>query len=113
MAYVNLSHMPDPKTEYTVDFRKLNGGLNLKELDYRLDNNESPAMKNLIWIDGVLNSRDGQVWTIDDKSIGAGYAMYERKFNGCLFAHIDDGIYCCDPASRTRRGQSFIPTCPL
>lgn len=113
MAYVKLSHMPDPKTEYTVDFSKLNGGLNLKELDYRLDNNESPAMKNLIWIDGVLNSRDGQVWTIEDKSIGVGYAMYERKFNGRLFAHIDDGIYCCDPSVKSPSWTKLYSNVPL
>ena len=49
MAYVNMSHMPNPKTEYTVNFSALDGGLNLSELEYRLNNDESPAMRNLLW----------------------------------------------------------------
>jgi hypothetical protein len=98
MAYVNLSHLPDPKVEYSVAFESLNGGLNLMELDYRISNKESPAMKNLFWVEGVLNSRDGQVWAIEDKSTGVGYTMYERKFNDRLFSHIGSGIYYCNPS---------------
>ena len=57
---VSLSSMPDfPKT-YNVDFPRLDGGLNLWELDYRIKNNQSPEMKNMWWQDGVLQCRDGQ-----------------------------------------------------
>ncbi|NCC85092.1 MAG: hypothetical protein EOM03_13330, partial [Clostridia bacterium] len=60
--YVSLSSLPDPKKEYSVVFEMLNGGLNTQELDYRLGNNESPEMENVCWLDGTLNSRDGQEW---------------------------------------------------
>ena len=79
MAYVNLAHMPSPKQEYVVNFGNLNGGLNLSELEYRLKNTESPDMKNLLWREGVLCSRDGQEWVVDDTSIGTGITMYERR----------------------------------
>ena len=96
MAYVNLSLMPDAKTEYTVNFSSLGGGLNIRDLDYRLKNDESPEMMNLMWRNGVLNGRDGQVW-VSDTEIGTAHTMYERLFHGNLFAHIDDKLYQMNP----------------
>lgn len=96
MAYVNLAHMPDAKADYAVNFSSLNGGLNIRDLDYRLKNDESPEMMNLMWRDGVLNGRDGQVW-VSDTEIGTAHTMYERLFHGQLFAHIDSKLYRMNP----------------
>ena len=96
MAYVNLAHMPDAKADYAVNFSSLNGGLNIRDLDYRLKNDESPEMMNLMWRDGVLNGRDGQVW-VSDTEIGTAHTMYERLFHGQLFAHIDGKLYRMNP----------------
>ena len=101
MAYVNLAHMPDPRTEYTVNFFELNGGLNINDLEVRLTNKESPAMQNMIWRDGVLCSRDGQDWVSEDDSLGVGYATYTRLFNGRLFAHIGTKIYSLDTSAES------------
>lgn len=98
-SYVNLSHMPDPKTEYAVNFTLLNGGLNLSELEHRLTNAESPAMKNLLWREGVLCSRDGQIWATEEDDLGVGYTMYERLFHGYLVAHIGTKLYCVKPVA--------------
>ena len=98
MAYVNLAHMPNPKTEYAINFQALNGGLNLRDLELRLSNHESPEMRNLMWKDGVLCSRDGQEWVTDIATLGVGYTMYERLFHGRLFAHIGSGIYALNPS---------------
>lgn len=131
MAYVNLSKMPDPRQEYTVNFGNLNGGLNLSELEYRLKNTESPYMKNLMWREGVLCSRDGQALVTGnpfpdqtfDHDIGK--AMYDRLFHGRIIAHIENGLYAWDttaespswvtlialsgtPASVTKPGAFFI-----
>ena len=51
---------PAAKREYVVDYARLDGGLNLWDLDYRMGRNESPEMENLWWCDGVLCCRDGQ-----------------------------------------------------
>lgn len=99
MAYLNMAHMPDPKTEYTVNFTELNGGLNLSELDFRLKNTESPAMRNLLWRDGVLCSRDGQGWLVNDESKGVGHCLYPRLFFGRLLAHIGNALYSVNPDS--------------
>ena len=62
MPKINMQYMPAPNREYSMAFGNLAGGLNIWELDYRLRANESPDMRNLIWKDGCLNSRAGQVW---------------------------------------------------
>ena len=93
MAYVNLAHMPNAKTEYVENFVNLNGGLNIRELEYRLKNDESPAMKNLMWREGVLCCRDGQEWVTDAEELGAGKNMFDQPFNGYLVAHIGDKLY--------------------
>ena len=103
MAYVNLSSMPSPKREYVVSFERLDGGLNLQELDYRIGNNETPEIKNLMWKDGVLGCRSGQVWVNDDSTEGdTFYAAYERLWNGKMIIHSGVKIYIVDPVENTR-----------
>lgn len=95
--YVSLSALPDAKPEYAITFESLNGGLNLWELDYRLDANESPEMQNLMWRDGALNCRDGQVWLDSSRGRGVGLTLYSQLFHGHGFAHIGDKLYYFDP----------------
>ena len=52
--------LPAPPAEKTAVYRGLAGGLNLRELDYRMDPDQSPEMENLWWRDGLLGCRDGQ-----------------------------------------------------
>lgn len=89
---VNLSSYPSLSKLYSVNFPKLSGGLNLKELDYRLGPDESPEMKNLWWQDGVLQCRDGQVYVSPDE-LGTGYACTQQPYYDTMFFHIDDSIY--------------------
>ena len=86
-----------PKT-YTVEFPRLDGGLNLWELDYRMDDNQSPEMQNLIWKDGALGCRDGQTWLSDDDELGVGYAC-SNEFSSKLYFHIGSKIYSCVPTA--------------
>lgn len=85
-----------PKSDSVIDFPVLSGGLNIYDLDYRLDNDESPDIKNLHWKDGALGCRQGQSWLVENAP-GKGYACYELLFWGYAFLHIGDKIYCCDP----------------
>lgn len=89
---VSLSSLPSQARTYAVDFPKLTGGLNLWELDYRMDANQSPDMKNLWWQDGVLQCRDGQTYIVDDTSVGTGYTCYNAMFWGNAFYHIGGKI---------------------
>lgn len=95
MAQVKLSSMPDPPREYVVNFPRLDGGLNTWELDYRLDANESPEMKNLWWRNGALCSRDGQVF-LSDEELGTAYSCYEDVYNGDVYFHIGSKLYTAD-----------------
>lgn len=91
---VSLSKLPDPAKEYSLALPRLDGGLNLYELDYRMDADESPEMKNLLWLDGALGSRDGQVWASPDGSLGEGFACHDSLFWDYAIFHIGDGLYC-------------------
>lgn len=92
MARVNLSSMPSPLREYTVDFPRLDGGLNTWEISYRLNANESPEMMNLWWKNGALCSRDGQIY-ISEGVIGDAHTVYETLFYDHAFFHIGDKLY--------------------
>lgn len=120
MPKLSMKYMPSPKTEHVFDYGNLAGGLNIFELDYRLKRNESPDMKNLVWKDGCLNSRNGQVW-IDSTERGDGHASYEFLFHDLLVYHAGTAIYKIDPtdeedspiaiysnANMTKRGTFFL-----
>ena len=96
--YTSLRDSPAPKKEYVLDYSNLCGGINLWDPDYRLKPNESPEMKNLLWRNGMLCSRKGQVY-LNSTMLGLGIAAYLRFWHGNIFAHISDGIYCFDPVN--------------
>ena len=102
--YLSTSSLPSSKTEYSVDYDKLDGGLNLWDLDYRMERNESPRMENLWWRDGVLCCRDGQNACdgVDEDGKkagpGTGYAASNGRFHGMEFFHIGACIYYGDPS---------------
>lgn len=90
---VSLSSLPSPPREYVIHFPRLDGGLNIWELDDRLDANESPEMVNLWWKDGALCCRDGQGRLTEGEAPGTGWSAYERAFWNHGFFHIGDGLY--------------------
>ena len=83
------------KKEYVMTFDALTGGLNIRDPDYNLPSSESPEMKNLIWRDGALNSRDGQKLCSSVEG-EAGFAMHKRLWGGYLIAHIGEKLYALD-----------------
>ena len=98
---VNLSKMPDQQKTYALEIADVSGGLNIWELDYRIDANQSPNLKNLWWQDGVLQSRDGQTYLFgpqdgDDEweDLGVGKTCYGSLFWGYAIFHIGDNLYC-------------------
>lgn len=125
---ISLSSMPDQHATKMVDFPRLDGGLNLWELDYRLDRNQSPEMKNLWWQDGVLQCRDGQsylygptqaqmttplpegitAWT----DLGTGYTCTSDLFWGHAFFHIGTQLYYMDPSAETPTMTELVDGVP-
>lgn len=91
---MRTAKIPVPKAnkEYVVTFDSLAGGLNIRDLDVKLPNSETPEMKNLIWKDGALNSRDGQIW-IDSTQNGQGFSLHKRIWQSCLIFHAGTNIY--------------------
>lgn len=100
-----------------VDFPRLDGGLNLWEMDYRLNRNQSPEMKNLWWQDGVLQCRDGQNYLYGPSQeqlmtplpdgvepwvdLGVGYTCTSGLFWDHVFFHIGTKLYYMDPSEET------------
>lgn len=110
--YVSLSKLPDHKTEYVQNFNTLAGGLNTWELDYRLSPNESPELENVMWREGSLNCRDGQVW-LDSTEYGKGICTYDRFFKGCIIAHIGTKLYSFDTSASNIAGVELYNELPL
>ena len=100
MARIKLSSMPSPAKEYVVNFPRLDGGLNTWELDYRLKDNESPEMVNLLWKDGALCSRDGQAY-LTTETLGKTRSAYDGEFYGSMFFHNGNKLYRYDQGSDT------------
>lgn len=93
--YIDLDKYPSASKTYTLNFPELSGGLNLRELEYRMPANQSPDMCNLWWQDGLLQCRDGQVY-LDSDGPGVGYTCYGSLFFGYAFFHIGEKLYCVD-----------------
>jgi len=85
--------VPDPPKLQVMEFPRLDGGLNIWELSYRIAANQSPDMENLYWIDGALGSRKGQEYLYETALDGAYYASYEKLFQGVAIVHSGTKIY--------------------
>lgn len=109
---VSLSSLPSPHPTKVLDLTRLDGGLNLWELDYRLGVNESPDMKNLWWQDGVLQCRDGQEYLIPPMGLGKGFTVFDRLFWGYAFTHIGSSIFYFDPAVLNPVPQKLVDGIP-
>lgn len=97
--------VPGKHATKVVDFPRLDGGLNLWELDYRLPGNQSPEMKNLWWQDGVLQCRDGQTYLYQPETTGKGYTCFHELFWDNAFFHINDKLYRMDMVSVVADGE--------
>ena len=111
---ISLSSVPNQHATKMVDFPRLDGGLNLWEMDYRLNRNQSPEMKNLWWQDGVLQCRDGQSYLYGPSQeqlmtplpegvepwvdLGVGYTCTSDLFWDHAFFHIGTKLYYMNPS---------------
>lgn len=95
---IGSSQFPDPPKEKVVSYKRLSGGLNLRQLEYRLEADQSPEMKNLWWRDGLLSCRDGQEF-VSPEPLGTGLCCYEGLFWGYALFHAGDSLYGARPGS--------------
>ena len=91
--YVQQDSLPEARREYSVELSCLTGGLNTYDPRDRLRPDESPEMKNLLWLNGALSCRDGQVWRVQ-RAHGRGWACGGTLFHGRAFFHIGTKLYC-------------------
>lgn len=93
---VSLSSLPAYSQTRVVDFPRLDGGLNIRELSWKLPASQSPNMKNLWWHDGLLQCRDGQRLLCESPG-GTGWAAAEGCFHGFAVLHIGARLYALRP----------------
>lgn len=113
MSNWQASSWPSKNPTQAVDFPRLDGGLNVEELDYRLDKNESPNMKNMWWQDGILQSRDGQAILVNAENAGTPHCCCAEPFWDWEFVHIGPAIYRVKPWDTTHNdgGAGLIYVC--
>ena len=125
---ISLSSVPNQHATKMVDFPRLDGGLNLWEMDYRLNRNQSPEMKNLWWQDGVLQCRDGQSYLYGPSQeqlmtplpegvepwvdLGVGYTCTSDLFWDHAFFHIGTKLYYMDPSAETPAMTELVDGVP-
>ena len=100
MITPELRNPPDPPKTKVLDLPRLDGGLNLWELDYRISADQSPRMCNLYWKDGALGARRGQA-DLYEVSLGTVHASHSREFWGCGIFHAGTSLYKMDMATGT------------
>lgn len=109
---VDLGSYPSMRKTHSVEFRNLAGGLNISELDYRLDPNESPEMRNMWWEEGVLQCRPGQVLVSNllvDPSMSV-RGCFGELFHGCAFIHDGGGIRVVDMTENVGQHDYLVTT---
>jgi len=95
------TNYPSP-TIRTLNVDTLNGGLNLWELDYRLDINQSPDCLNMYWKDGALSSRSGQKYIFQntqETDYGDFVDCYEKYWNDNIIVHKNQTLYSVNPTT--------------
>lgn len=114
-SLLNAGNYSSPK-EHVLDMTTLDGGLNLWELDYKLDPNQSPDTLNMYWKDGSLMSRQGQEYlyeaTLNDP-FGDFYAGYKRLWSNRWICHKGTKLYAVDITNGTHMtiySGSLTPT---
>lgn len=125
---ISMSSVPGQHATKMVDFPRLDGGLNLWEMDYRLNRNQSPEMKNLWWQDGVLQCRDGQSYLYGPSQeqlmtplpegvepwvdLGVGYTCTSDLFWDHAFFHIGTKLYYMNPSAETPAMTELVDGVP-
>ena len=97
------TRFPKP-AERVVDMSTLDGGLNLWQLPYRMDRNQSPDLVNVYWKDGCLRSRPGQRYIFNQESEGAEaygdfFGCYKLLWKDYVIAHKGTKIYRINPST--------------
>lgn len=84
--------------QQVINLERLDGGLNLWDLEYKLRPNQSPNMLNMKWKDGALCSRRGQE-DLYEGALGAVVASTDRPFYDYVIFHAGTDIYKMNPTT--------------
>jgi hypothetical protein len=91
----NVTVQPSQTVQYWPSTSTLlNGGLNLIDKEFNLNNSQTPKVLNMWWKDGELAKRWGQEYIDDEEnSESTAYASYKYLFSGYIIKHCGTKIY--------------------
>lgn len=92
MGFINLSKMPNPPTTRVSSVPSLSGGLNIHDIPWRLNEDQSPELKNMWWQDGALRSRPNQI-TYNNGAIRPISDKTNQKYESANYARLYHGWY--------------------
>jgi len=103
MTYI-VPRTPTPKIvrpQYWPDKDyPLSGGLNLNDIEFDLNEDETPDCLNMWYKDGILDKRWGQDFIKDDEAPEVnGWSMYKFLYKGFIVKHTGTKLYKQDPAT--------------
>jgi len=103
MAYsVPKFNIPSfPKPRYWPEKPKsFSGGLNLTDIEFELDENETPKCLNMWYKDGILDKRWGQVFLNELEAPElVGWSIYKFVYKDFLIKHTGTKMYKQDPTT--------------
>lgn len=101
MAFVRLSNMPSPPQTRVSNVQTPIGGLNLRDIAWQVEADQSSDLRNMWWEEGALRSRpeqethnNGMVRSIDSQGfVESVVASHAHLYNGWYVMHWGDGLY--------------------
>lgn len=86
--FISLSRLPAPPKEYQKVFQDFSGGVSTKRLPTEIRDNQCCVLENMLWENGMLQSRRGtELLPVDDSDVYENHdtiarAMYDRPWHG-------------------------------
>lgn len=103
IAPKSISPPKSPVIQYWPKNETLfNGGLNLVDKEYKIQDNQTAKTLNMWWYKGELGKRWGQDYLLSSESVETpGLSTYEYLYKGMIVKHCGTKLYMQDPLTGT------------
>ena len=92
MGFIKTSSMPNPPKARANIIPSLSGGINIHDIPWQVQPNQSPDMRNMWWEDGALRSRLSQV-TINNGAIKDIHNPAAEDYDSRAYGFLYKGWY--------------------
>ena len=99
------SYSPAPTKIFEIP-RPGMGGLNLKDLEYEQEPNQTPYLLNMMYRNGSFGKRYGQVKAFEEDFTDDIYATV--FFNGVIHVHVGTTMYAVNPKTKVKTQETYF-----